>query len=90
MILLINLSMLLQISLVRITSRDFPVSFSVSCSSHERKRERERDEPRAGELGKYKDAVITNKAVLDAVDAPFRTRIHLVFPFGFPILSEYL
>ena len=55
-----------------------------------RERERERDEPRAGELGKYKDAVITNKAVLDAVDAPFRTRIHLVFPFGFPILSEYL
>ena len=34
--LLINLSMLLQISFVRITSRDFPLSFSMSCSSQER------------------------------------------------------
>ena len=58
----------------------------MSCRS----RERERHEPRTGELGKYKDAVITNKAILDAVDAPFRTPIHLLFPFGFPILSEYL
>ena len=39
--LLINLSMLLQISFVRITSRDFPLSFSMSCSSQERERERE-------------------------------------------------
>ena len=37
--LLINLSMLLQISFVRITSRDFPLSFSMSCSSQERERE---------------------------------------------------
>ena len=36
--LLINLSMLLQISFVRITSRDFPLSFSMSCSSQERER----------------------------------------------------
>ena len=36
--LLINLSMLLQISFVRITSRDFPLSFSTSCSSQERER----------------------------------------------------
>ena len=34
----INLSMLLQISFVRITSRDFPLSFSTSCSSQERER----------------------------------------------------
>ena len=38
--LLINLSMLLQISFVRITSRDFPLSFSKSRSSQERERER--------------------------------------------------
>ena len=36
--LLIHLSMLLQISFVRITSRDFPLSFSMSCSSQERER----------------------------------------------------
>ena len=41
--LLINLSMLLQISFVRITSRDFPLSFSMPCSSQERERERERE-----------------------------------------------
>ena len=44
--LLINLSMLLQISLVRITSRDFPLSFSMSCSSQEREREREKERER--------------------------------------------
>ena len=36
----INLSMLLQISFVRITSLDFPLSFSTSRSSQERERER--------------------------------------------------
>ena len=47
--LLINLSMLLQISFVRITSRDFPLSFSTSCSSPEREREKRREEKRREE-----------------------------------------
>ena len=40
--LLINLSMLLQISFVRITSRDFPLSFSTSGSLPERERREEK------------------------------------------------
>ena len=47
--LLINLSMLLQISFVRITSRDFPLSFSTSCSLPEREREKRREEKRRQE-----------------------------------------
>ena len=64
--LLINLSMLLQISFVRITSRDFPLSFSMSCSSQERERELQLpliSQPRIGSDGEYKAIGIREKCI---------------------------
>ena len=49
---------------------------------------RERGELREGELGKYKDAVITNEAVFDAESCQ-DTRSFLRFSLGFQISSHF-